>query len=204
MLVLIHYVSLIQRIWLHKIWRSLWQGTTFRQVSGPMPSSPSASSVRVSHALGHSSNKSEAFSRPTRKARRQHWRSRRIVQNSRRIHTGPWMEKKSARTMVPKLRWFRLTPGPKVKPGSRLRAAMCRKMGWIPQLLLHTLLAWREMSMSRRRNLDKFYDFLWWCSQQKDLPPIALSYSTSLYFISMQPKRPLPWRPRNSRWTFLS
>lgn len=135
---------------------TLWQGTTCRQVSGPTLSLPSASSVHVCHASGRSSKGSEAFSRPTRKARRQHWRSRRIVQNLRRIHTGPWMERKPARTMVQKLLLSRLTTGPEIKLGWILKAVTCRKVGWNPQLLLHMLLAWRRMSMFRRPILANF------------------------------------------------
>lgn len=129
---------------------TLWQGTTSRQVSGPTLSLPSASSVHVCHASGRSSKELEAFSRPTRKARRQHWRSRRTVQNSRPIHTGPWTERKPVRTVAQKLRLFRPTTGPRIKLGSILRAATYRKMEWNPQLLLRMLLAWRAMSISRR------------------------------------------------------
>lgn len=168
---------------------------------GPTPSLPLASSAHVCHASGRSSKESEAFSRPTRRARRQRWRSRRIVQNSRRIHTGPWTERKLARIMAQKLRLFRQTTGPKIKLGSILRAAMCRKMGWNQQLLLHMLLAWLGMSISRRPILDNSIPS---CGGARSKMTLHRShwFASRGCLLSPRNERPFPSRPCNSRWPF--
>lgn len=182
---------------------TLWQGTTSRQVSGPTPSLLSASSVHVCHVSGRSSKESEAFSRPTRKARSQHWRSRRIVPNSRRIHISPWTERKPARTMVQKLRLFRPTTGPNIKLGSISRAGVCRKMGWNPQLLLHMPLAWRGMCIYQRRILGN--SMLCCCGARSEKTcHLSHWFTARRCNFSLCNERPLPSRPCNSRRPFLT